>query len=70
MQPLFYDKKVEASSVEDFLNRYYKPQRYQGLGKECAAAILKSHQSNFERNGYDIISRHDSVTGAVVAYFG
>ncbi len=67
---LFKSSEVEADSVEDFLNRYYKPTRYTGRGKAYAKGLLKSHQQAFEKYGYDIISRHDSMRGEVVAYFG
>ena len=65
----FADCRVEAASVEDFLERYYLRDRYHGRGADYAAAVLASHQSDFERDGFDIISRHESVTGSVVAFF-
>jgi hypothetical protein len=61
--------RVQASSVADFLDRYYLPARYRGRGADYAAAVLTSHQQHFSQHGYDIISRHESVTGEVVAYF-
>lgn len=66
----FMQYKVTAESVEDFLERYYKPDRYHGRGEEYAAVLLASHQADFEQHGYDIISHHDSVTGQVVAFYG
>jgi hypothetical protein len=65
----FANCRVQAASVADFLDRYYKHDRYRGRGADYAAAVLASHQRDFERDGYDIISRHESVTGEVVAYF-
>jgi len=65
----FADCRVRAASVADFLDRYYLPARYRGRGADYAAAVLASHQSDFEAHGYDIISRHESVTGEVVAFF-
>ena len=67
---MFENNRVDAESVSDFLDRYYKKDRYHGRGADYAAALLASHEHNFEVNGYDIISRHDSVTGEVVAFFG
>lgn len=67
---MFENNRVEAESVRDFLKRYYKLGRYHGRGEECAAGLLASHEADFEQYGHDIISRHDSVTGQVVAYFG
>ena len=66
---LFKNARVEAESVKDFLEKYYKPDRYHGRGEDYAASLLASHEVHFERYGYDVISRHDSVTGKVVAYF-
>jgi len=67
---MFEDKAVAADSIEDFLDRYYKPQRFRERGEEYAAVLIASHQADFDRHGYDIISHHDSVTGRVVAWFG
>jgi hypothetical protein len=66
---LFLDNRVEAASVAEFLDRYYRPERYKGQGEEYAAVLLASHEKDFRENGYDIISHHDSVTGKVVAIF-
>ena len=68
--PAFWDKRVEAEDVADFLERFYRRDRYHGRGAEYAQGLLASHEDHFERFGYDIISRHDSKTGEVVAYFG
>jgi hypothetical protein len=57
---------TDVSSVKEFLERYYKPDRYQ----ECPDVILESKTQDIKRDGYCIISRHDSMTGEVVAYFG
>lgn len=67
---MFEQNAVTASSVVDFLTRYYHADRYVERGPEYAACLLASHEADFARDGYDIISRHDSVTGRVVAYFG
>ena len=66
---LFADSRVECDTLEHFLDRYYKPDRYHGRGKEYAAAILESHREDLKKYGYDIIAKHDSVTGSVVAWF-
>jgi len=42
---------VEADSVEDYLDRYYKPERYTGRGEEYAAALLKSYKEDVEATG-------------------
>lgn len=67
---MFERYRVEASSIEDFLEKYYKRERYQARGAEYAAVVLAWHKKRFEEYGYDIISRHESVTGQVVSYFG
>ena len=66
----FRDRAVHAVSIEDFLDRYYRPQRFRGRGDEYAGQLIASHQRSFDKFGYDIISHHDSVTGRVVAWFG
>lgn len=67
---MFEQYAVTAASVADFLDRYYRPDRYTGRGEEYAAVVLASHEKDFARDGYTIISHHDSVTGQVVAFFG
>ncbi len=67
---MFENNKVKADSVKDFLEKYYRPERYHGRGEDYATAILVNHERNFRERGYDIISRHESITGQVVAYFG
>jgi hypothetical protein len=67
---IYEQYRVEATSVEDFLDRYYKPERFRGRGEEYAVALIASHTADFERDGYDVISRHDSVTRRTVAFFG
>lgn len=70
MKQIFKNCTVTAESVEAFLDRYYKPERFRGRGEEYAAALLASHEADFEKYGYDIISRHDSMTGQLVVYVG
>lgn len=67
---LFADCAVTAESVANFLDHYYKPDRYRGRGPEYAATLLASHEADFARDGFDLISHHDSVTGKTVAFFG
>lgn len=62
--------QVQAKSVEDFRQRFTKPDRYQKRGPEYVAAVLEYAHNCMERFGYTIISRHDSVTGEIVAYYG
>ena len=66
----FRDAEVPAKSVADFLDRYYKPDRYRGRGEEYAKILLESYEKEFREKGYTCISRHDNVTGRFIAYFG
>lgn len=62
--------QVQAESVEDFRQRYTKPERYQKRGTDYVPAVVQSAYEDMERYGFTIISHHDSVTGDVVAYYG
>lgn len=66
---MFEEYRVEADSVAEFLERYYRPDRYHGRGEEYAAVLLASHEKDYRTKGFDIISHHDSATGRVVAIF-
>lgn len=65
---MFADCRVPADNVEDFINRYYRGDRLQARGDAYAAAVIASHKAHYAQYGYDIISRHESVTGQVVAW--
>jgi len=58
--------RVIASSVEEYMRKFYKPTRYHGRGIDYAAALLRSHERDFEKFGADVISHHDSITGKTV----
>ena len=62
--------KVEADSVEDFLNKYYKPERYTDRGEEYAQYLLQQYKEELKEKGYCFISGHDCVMGRAVAYYG
>ena len=61
---------IGCTSIGEFLSRYYRRDRYQGRGEEYAAAVLSSAQEYFEQRGHTLISRHDSVLGQAVWYYG
>lgn len=65
---IFAEYAVEASSLEDFLNRYYRHDRYKGRGEEYAAAVLKSNSEYLEKYGIAWIDSKSSATGATVSY--
>ena len=52
---------VEATSVEDYLNRYYKKTRF-------IPELLDSYREDFERDGYVCTSHHDNVIGEFIAW--
>lgn len=55
------------TSVEEFLSRYYKAERYTGRGADYAALLLASYNREMSERGYCFISSHDSVTGRTVS---
>ena len=61
--------KVEADSVEDFLKKYYKPERYTDRGKEYAQHLLQKYKKELNEQGYCFISAHDCVMGRAAAYY-
>lgn len=65
----FRKYRVSASSIDDFRQRYTKPDRYAQRGPEYVAAVLQSAREDLEKYGFSIISSHDSITGEVVAYY-
>lgn len=66
----FKEYEVQAESVEDFLERYTKPQRHNGRGEEYEKARIKSYSEQLKKDGYTIMSKHESVTGEIVSYYG
>lgn len=66
----FAHARVEASSVEDFIQRYYKKDRlFDDVYPGYTDTIIENRLVDVVKYGYCIISRHESVTGQVVAYF-
>lgn len=65
-----------ADSVRDFVLTWYKHDRLEGrngteygkFGPGYSEHIIRSHERDFERYGYDTISHHDSKTGEPVTY--
>jgi hypothetical protein len=66
----FREYEVLADSVTDFLDKYYRPDRYRGRGAEYAAALLASYEREMAADGWTFISHHDNVTGEIVSYYG
>ena len=59
----------DVSSVEEFLQRYYKKDRYEGRGPEYAQLILANCKKEIEEMGMTYISRFESITGEVVSFY-
>ena len=59
----FADRVDDVHSVESFLGEYYKPDRF-------TDTLIDTYTKEFERFGFCLISKHDSRTGSVVAYYG
>ena len=54
-------KVVNAASVEDYLDRYYKKSR-------LTPTLLKSYQDEYEERGYICTSHHDNNIGEFIAW--
>jgi hypothetical protein len=65
----FKKYQVEADSIEDFHNKYHKPQRYTDRGKEYMECVIKTGYEDMEKYGYTFITHHDSKTGETVSYY-
>jgi hypothetical protein len=63
-------KVNDVSTIEEFCNKYYKPDRFKNRGQEYMDCVIKSDYKDMENYGYVIISHHDSITGEVVAFYG
>ena len=64
------DKVTDVKTVTEFLDRYYRHDKYKGRGDEYATILLKHHEEDFKKFGVDWISKHDSLTGSVVSFYG
>jgi len=60
---------VPAPSVRDFLERFYKPERFHGRGAAYAEGLIRSYEDEVREQGYTFISRHDCVSGELVAWY-
>jgi len=70
MENLFRKYEVkDVRTIEEFLTRYYKQDRYTGRGEAYAKELLNDYKESFAKEGFIIISRHDSSTGSTVSFF-
>lgn len=58
-----------VNSVAEFLDKYMRHDRYKGRGDDYAAAVLESHESDIDKFGNTLISRHESRTGETIWYY-
>lgn len=63
-------KVSDVNTIEEFCNRYYKPDRFKNRGQQYMECVIKSDYEDMEKYGYCIITHHDSITGDVVAFYG
>ena len=66
MADRFRAYEVQAANVEDFLQRYYRPERFAGHER----GLITSYTAELRADGFTFISRFDSVTGRTVSYYG
>jgi tRNA pseudouridine-54 N-methylase len=58
----------DVKSVYDFLHKYYKPSRLKERGEDHEKEVIAYHERQVIKNGYTIISHHESLTGKPVSY--
>ena len=54
-------KIVEAESIADYLNRYYKKDR-------MTPTLQASYEAEFRNRGYICTSHHDNILGEFIAW--
>jgi len=64
----FKKYEVEATSIDDFLQRYSK-QFILNRGQEHHEVRVKSCQEDIEKYGFTFITHHNSKTGENVSYY-
>lgn len=58
----------DIGELKTFLVSKYKHDRLYGRGDEYGDTVVRSRLEDLGRNGYDLISHHESKTGEVVYY--
>ena len=64
------DAVSDCDSVEMFLDKYYKHERFHGRGEEYASLLINGRKQDLKEDGICIISHFDSVTGRTVSFLG
>lgn len=62
--------EVQADSVEEYLDRHYKPECFRRRGAEYAAALIASYAREYAERGYCYTSHHDSICGESIVWHG
>ena len=66
----FRKYEVRAANIEDFLARFTKHERHFGRGADYVKERIKSYENEFKNMGFCFMSRHESITGEIVSYYG
>ena len=59
---------TDVYTVEQFLDRYYKEDRYKGRGKDYEKQLLQSYRNELKEQGYCCISHHNNTTGKFICF--
>lgn len=60
---------VQADNVEDFLNRYSKPEFFQEKDEQIKKRMIQIENACMNKFGFCMISQFDSITGKTVAFY-
>lgn len=58
----------DCKNITEFCEKYYKSSRFTERGVEYVKECIKSHKEDYIKNGYTILSHHESKTGGCVSF--
>ena len=62
-------QQSDISTVREFIMRYYRPDRLTSRDyPDYKETLIASHEQDFERDGYDLISHHDCKEGETIIF--
>ncbi len=67
-QRLFADNLVAASSLDDFMHRYRRADRFALRSEAERESIRRCHESEIRADGIAWVAGYDSNTGQLVAW--
>lgn len=67
-QRLFADDLVQANSLDEFMQRYRRHDRYGARSEREQDAIRRCHESELRAHGITWIAHYDSATGKLVSW--